>query len=1070
MFPPNETLDADHRSLWPWKRWFAREEPLTPRPDEQAAAPRSNLARRISRKAIPGLPRPGTFKRQQSELRHNLEGVKAKQNERRAFSVDPHRAEQLCDSPKTSTLSLPRNSAPTLIGVPVNDDVNSIMEEQQTNPEVVEPEIPRDDLPEHPAPPSIAGSDDLLDEELEKRWILNLSMHFRDRSNREKFFVTYAETPTHWRRVTISLDYREAPPNSLEEELQQTQYQRDKSARIYAAIRESLPDIQFYDTVTNLKLQTESERLHVHVTEDIHEVILFPPVSAINHLFCQRVKEQDLVFDSHLSGFVYKVTVNGHVYIKKEIPGPDTVEEFLYEVNALHRLSNSDSVIKFGGVITSNDGAQLKGLLISFAEKGALIDVIFEGKGELSWPRRERWAKQIVQGLSEIHEGIYQLLIPTYLFLKLTFLLAGFVQGDFTLSNIVIDDEDNAKIIDINRRGCPVGWEPPEVAALIDSKQRISMYIGVKSDIFQLGMVLWALAMQQDEPEIQPRPLTLASAQQEIPSYYRALVGICLSDDPRTRCHTTSLLSMFPELESDDHGRIYGNQPSDHVEAQYIDPAHAVERDDIDNFRLMDSQTTERGGLAPSTGTHTYVNAPTDMSGEAYFFPRRGRSPPRSATEEHALEPHIVTVSPGRHYLAEYQVSEVVTNDIVDDFVAPHGLVDNHAIGGNDAVVRFDIEDAVGDNEHTNSGENRHAIDYTEDSLDDANRINNAAENVTASPTCEVVATQNITTTIANESASLINGDAGETGTVASRDERSEDVLESLGNATESNAAVSGDCENIQNPAATANEDAGDKKGDASENHMVTPDNGGESTLDVATTAMSNDSGYAQSATQDDSTVAGFKGDDIVATESMNGDYSYITGDVTIAAGDGIKETPNLTVKNSDEGANNASADTFTDNSGLEGGARNITDCNDTGNGVAVNTTHGETSNEIENEIKDNTVLGGASHNTDDVVTGNGIVSKEAVEQSVAPRGEAKYCGEVTGEEFVILGVGTKQHPDEGVLAARGVVDIMKERNNNLEQMDAAIGDLTGIGGHSTLEHSEIPQGISDDDLMTDTR
>src|SRR5580700_9532758 len=104
------------------------------------------------------------------------------------------------------------------------------------------------------------------------------------------------------------------------------------------------------------------------------------------------------------------------------------------------------------------------------------------------------------------------MLFSIYLFV----LLAGFVQGDFTLSNIVIDADDRAKIIDINRRGCPVGWEPPEVAALIDSKQRISMYIGVKSDIFQLGMVLWAIAMEQDEPEIQPRPLTLADASDEI--------------------------------------------------------------------------------------------------------------------------------------------------------------------------------------------------------------------------------------------------------------------------------------------------------------------------------------------------------------------------------------------------------------------------------------------------------------------------------------------------------------------------------------------------------------------------
>ena len=79
-------------------------------------------------------------------------------------------------------------------------------------------------------------------------------MHFRDRSKREKFFVTYREHRDLWRRVTVSLDYRNAPEDSLERDLLDTKYQREKSAKIYEAIRESLQDIQFYDTVTNLKL------------------------------------------------------------------------------------------------------------------------------------------------------------------------------------------------------------------------------------------------------------------------------------------------------------------------------------------------------------------------------------------------------------------------------------------------------------------------------------------------------------------------------------------------------------------------------------------------------------------------------------------------------------------------------------------------------------------------------------------------------------------------------------------------------------------------------------------------
>lgn len=110
----------------------------------------------------------------------------------------------------------------------------------------------------------------LIQDELENRWILNLSMHFRDKSNREKFFVTYREADTLWRRVTISVDYRRAPEDSLEMDLMNTKFQRDKSTKIYKAIRDSLGAISFYDTVTNLKLQTTDGRLHVHVAEDLN--------------------------------------------------------------------------------------------------------------------------------------------------------------------------------------------------------------------------------------------------------------------------------------------------------------------------------------------------------------------------------------------------------------------------------------------------------------------------------------------------------------------------------------------------------------------------------------------------------------------------------------------------------------------------------------------------------------------------------------------------------------------------------------------------------------------------------
>ncbi|KAH9821420.1 Protein tyrosine kinase [Teratosphaeria destructans] len=497
-------------------------------------------------------------------------------------------------------------------------------------------DLPPLQIPEHPFHAEIETRDDveefendraLLEDEYDKRWILNLSMHFRDNSNREKFFVTYAETPSTWRRLTVSLDYRNPVEGSLEADLSTLHFQRDKSFRIYEAIRESLPDIEYYNTVTNLKLETTPEdgQLHVHVREDANEIVQYPSTSLFQHVRKVSLYHEDrLEFVSHLSGFVYKVGVGGKTLIKKEIPGPDTVEEFQYEVNALDSLLGCPNVVQLEGLVTDNEGTAVKGLLLSYATQGALVDMLYDFRGELPWYRREKWAKQIVQGLSDIHE-------------------AGFVQGDFTISNVVIDEDDNAQIIDINRRGCPVGWEPPELGKLIESGQRIGMHIGVKTDLYQLGMVLWALAEENDEPERAPRPLRLG---REVPSYYRQVVDTCLSSRVQDRLPAAKLLRSFPPSAGkapstgsrsvdflDDRIQVSDNSVSTahRSDKEYIDPSMAVTIDEVRTRRRTSGATDFTSGQV------TYVDPDSNAaSTDCNFDPseswdltnhRRGRSP-----------------------------------------------------------------------------------------------------------------------------------------------------------------------------------------------------------------------------------------------------------------------------------------------------------------------------------------------------------------------------------------------------------------------------------------------------------
>ncbi|KAK7956871.1 Receptor-interacting serine/threonine-protein kinase 1 [Apiospora aurea] len=601
------------------------------------ASPTKDLMRRVSRRVVPGLPRAKTFKRQQSEGRDKLEPNAPTQAERRAVSVDRRANHPRSPSHASQQHQLPRASAPDFLddtysvttagqtlSVPhspvgekhfLDGGVSAVDIDHPEDRELLRPGTPLGIHSRDPSrDPSTAGArstttslyEAQIHEELESKWILNLSMHFRDKSKREKFFVTFRQNDFLWRRVTISLDYRNAPDDSLEKDLLDTKFQREKSAKIYEAIRESLHDIQFYETVTNLKLQTTEGRLHVHVVEDVNEIIHYPTVRMIQHLRCKRIRERNLDFDSHMSGFVYKIRVGEKTLIKKEIPGPDTVDEFLYEVNALNALAFSSSVIKFYGVVVDDNDESVKGLLIDYASQGALIDLIYDSQEDglvLSWAMRERWARQIVQGLADIHE-------------------AGFVQGDFTLSNIVIDDDRNAKIIDINRRGCPVGWEPPEATPLIDSNQRISMYIGVKSDLYQLGMVLWALATLEDEPEAHRRPLRL-DPEIEVPHWYRNMVENCLSENPRIRLQASTLVTMFPETQQCDDF----NSPQIRVEDGFSVQEYLVDSYDQRGRPQIRTVTPRNDWSYFGAGSQSHAESP-GLSDDSYYYPPRGRSPP----------------------------------------------------------------------------------------------------------------------------------------------------------------------------------------------------------------------------------------------------------------------------------------------------------------------------------------------------------------------------------------------------------------------------------------------------------
>jgi len=131
----------------------------------------------------------------------------------------------------------------------------------------------------------------------------------------------------------------------------------------------------------------ECEIFPIHVTEDVNEIIPYLPRTMVAHIRNNagpmEVRESELKFGCHLAGFVYKVSYEGKDYIKKEVSDSYDVHEFLYEANALNALNGFDHIIRLETLMIDDSRTTVKGLLIEFAQRNALVNLLYDHKGKI---------------------------------------------------------------------------------------------------------------------------------------------------------------------------------------------------------------------------------------------------------------------------------------------------------------------------------------------------------------------------------------------------------------------------------------------------------------------------------------------------------------------------------------------------------------------------------------------------------------------------------------------------------------------------------------------------------------
>ena len=260
--------------------------------------------------------------------------------------------------------------------------------------------------------------------------------------------------------------------------------------------------------------------------------------------------------------------------------------ETLYTIQALQVMRKTPYFAKSVGVVTDVSGKRFKSSLVEIPRnKGTFLFDVLAQDYSIPWDRRAKWARQLVQAVSEAHSK-------------------GLVIGTlwYTRTSILVDDLDCIQLWRFAQRfyfgysGCRHLY-PPEFVHLRPISRLASWvecpYITPKTDIFHLGEILWYLA--ENIPRVAHRspiceregcknqapstcgdlhkiPIALPALSEKVPQYFRNIVNWCRAEDRNERPAAWRILEEFPS--SDDR-------------TQWIDPnAEASSASRIDISRL----------------------------------------------------------------------------------------------------------------------------------------------------------------------------------------------------------------------------------------------------------------------------------------------------------------------------------------------------------------------------------------------------------------------------------------------------------------------------------------------------
>ena len=278
----------------------------------------------------------------------------------------------------------------------------------------------------------------------------------------------------------------------------------------------------------------------------------------LDDLGCRRIFENEVTQIEMLdSTGRFASCFHGRVVFERKFGSQVPGANLLYNIRVLHCMRDLVGFAKLVGVVVDSAGRHLKSYLIEPPRAQWKLDQV-SGNTRSPWTTREKWAKSLILGISQLHAR-------------------GFVVGTICSNQlpVVLDGSDSVQFCFFNQRfhvGYKAGaYYPPEFLHLRDSplitSEEDCPYMTTKADIFQLGLVLWLLAENVTRTNNSPvcirercnkkpaspcdeshiDPIALPRLPESIPQYYRDIIDSCRAEQPNKRPTARSLLELFPQ-------------------------------------------------------------------------------------------------------------------------------------------------------------------------------------------------------------------------------------------------------------------------------------------------------------------------------------------------------------------------------------------------------------------------------------------------------------------------------------------------------------------------------------------